>query len=136
MNKLLLKMREGGLMLYERAGFGLGREVVPAGPEDLKEIVRLVKQGALLDQYPEMLEVMYEFCRAKNLHPNWKSSHEGWALIKEELDELWDEIRRKEKDQDFFQMRTEAMQVAAMGIRFMIDICRKKEEDGEGNVGG
>lgn len=52
-----------------------------------------------------------------------KSPHEGWALIYEELDELWEEVRKKIKKQDREKMKNEAMQIAATAIRFIEDLC-------------
>lgn len=49
------------------------------------------------------------------------SSHEGYAIIKEELDELWDAI--KDKQAGVFQQATEARQIAAMAVRFLVDLC-------------
>ena len=54
------------------------------------------------------------------------SGHEGYGVIKEELDELWDEI--KVKPQDKYRMRDEATQLAAMAIRFIVDVCSATEE--------
>ena len=53
----------------------------------------------------------------------WKpfnSCHEGYAVILEELDELWDEIKKKSPDKD--QLRLEARQIAAMAIRFVAEL--------------
>lgn len=49
------------------------------------------------------------------------SCHEGYAIIKEELDELWEAI--KDKKADHAHIAREAQQVAAMAIRFLIDLC-------------
>lgn len=49
------------------------------------------------------------------------SAHEGMAVLREEFDELWDEVKRKERTVD--RMRQEAIQVAAMAIRFLVDVC-------------
>lgn len=46
------------------------------------------------------------------------NGYEGWAIICEEVDELWDAV----KANDIAQARREAVQVAAMGVRFLIDI--------------
>ncbi len=51
------------------------------------------------------------------------STHEGYGVIKEEFDELWDEIKKKKNKRSKKQMVNEAKQVAAMAIRFMIDLC-------------
>ncbi len=50
------------------------------------------------------------------------SPHHGYALLLEEMDELWEEIRKKNKFRDLEAMREEAMQIAALAIRFMVDL--------------
>lgn len=52
------------------------------------------------------------------------SAHEGYAVILEELDELWEEIKVKRPDPG--RMRKEALQVAAMAERFILDVCPKE----------
>lgn len=54
------------------------------------------------------------------------SPHEGYAVILEELDELWALVKVKQSAQDLGAMRREACQVAAMALRFMIDLCPPK----------
>lgn len=51
------------------------------------------------------------------------SAHEGYAVIKEELDELWEEIKNDKRGTDVYNMRVraEACQVAAMALRLMQD---------------
>ncbi len=66
-------------------------------------------------------DIEEEYTNAVHKFPNFKSYHEGYAIIKEELDELWDEIKG---DQRNLKMRDEAMQVAAMAIRFIINCCK------------
>lgn len=61
-----------------------------------------------------------EFYRATSNFGAFNSPHEGYAVIKEELDELWDEIKKKDSDLD--AMRKEAIQVAAMAMRFVDDV--------------
>lgn len=52
--------------------------------------------------------------------PN-NSYHEGYAVILEELDELWSEIKMKPLYRNQEKLRREAIQVAAMAIRFILD---------------
>lgn len=54
------------------------------------------------------------------------SAHEGYAVILEELHELWDEVRVKDSKRSVDRMRKEAIQVAAMAIRFVMDVCGGK----------
>jgi NTP pyrophosphatase (non-canonical NTP hydrolase) len=57
-------------------------------------------------------------------HPfdDLQSVHQGYALLLEELDELWEEIRKKNKLRDNEAMREEAKQISALAIRFMTDL--------------
>jgi hypothetical protein len=66
----------------------------------------------------EMIDV--EFGRAVNKFPSFNSGHEGKAVIEEELDELWEEIR-KNKPAGAPATR-EAIQVAAMAMRYVFDL--------------
>lgn len=70
-----------------------------------------------------------EFERATKKFNKFNSAHEGYAVIKEELDELWDAIKDNRKT----DYENEAIQVAAMAIRFIEDICDKVECPGCGS---
>jgi NTP pyrophosphatase (non-canonical NTP hydrolase) len=66
-----------------------------------------------------ILEMVYrEFNKAQNKFPPFNSSHEGYAVLKEEVDELWQEVKHGTKE----AAREEAIQVAAMALRFLNDI--------------
>lgn len=73
-------------------------------------------------------ELLYELASAQSKYPAFHSSHEGYATILEELDELWDEIRNKPDKRSIMKMRKEAIQVAAMALRFIIDICNRDND--------
>lgn len=66
-------------------------------------------------------EIEAELGRAQLKHKPMNSAHEGYAVILEELDELWEEVRAQHHD--LAAMRKEAVQVAAMAARFVHDIC-------------
>ena len=55
-------------------------------------------------------------------HEGFHSAHEGWSVILEEVDELWDEVKKKAKLRDKKLMAAEATQVAAMAARFILDL--------------
>lgn len=59
--------------------------------------------------------------------PPFHSAHEGYAVILEELHELWEGVRTKQstagRDE---RMRKEAIQVAAMAMRFIVDMKQFK----------
>ena len=69
-----------------------------------------------------LLLIVAEYKRATENNGTFHSAYEGYAVIAEELDELWEEVKKKAKDRDVADLRKEAMQVAAMGLRFMVDL--------------
>lgn len=68
-------------------------------------------------------EVDVELCRALSNWPQFNSAHEGYAVLAEELDELWAHVKTNQKRRDLSAMRKEAIQVAAMAIRFALEVC-------------
>jgi hypothetical protein len=107
-------------------------------------------------------EVVEELEQAEAKFGGFNSSHEGYAVLLEEVDELWDIVKLNPKkimlsEQEFLacselesnydttqwphtldipkiqakkhmmMMRTEAIQVAAMAIRFIKCVCEEDE---------
>jgi NTP pyrophosphatase (non-canonical NTP hydrolase) len=68
-------------------------------------------------------EVTGEVSRAEAQWPPMNSAHEAYAVLLEEVDELWEHVKTKQSKRDIPAMRKEALQVAAMAIRFARDIC-------------
>lgn len=56
--------------------------------------------------------------------PPMNSAHEGYAVLAEEVDELWDHVKVKQGSRNIPEMTYEAVQVATMALRFLIDVCR------------
>jgi len=69
--------------------------------EEIIKLVRLELEKAIRDWVP------------------FQDKHEAYAHILEELDELWDAIKT---DAPIEELRKEAIQVAAMAIRFCLDV--------------
>lgn len=67
-------------------------------------------------------QVEAEYKRASALYGNFSSTHEGYAVLKEEVDELWDGIKKNDSKR---LLKEEAIQIAAMAIRFCTDICER-----------
>lgn len=68
-----------------------------------------------LEQVLGMVEI--ELRRATSLHGEFHSPHEGYGVLAEEMDELMDALRAN----DLVQIREEAVQVAAMAARIVLD---------------
>ncbi len=70
-------------------------------------------------------DIKKEFVSASQKFDSFKTYHEGYAVILEELDELWDEIKAKKHSHE--NMKKEAIQVAAMALRFIYDLLDTKD---------
>lgn len=66
--------------------------------------------------------VIAELNAVRREHPPMASAHEGYALILEELEELWEEVKMRQPVHE--RMRDEAVQLAAMSICFLIDVVK------------
>jgi hypothetical protein len=68
--------------------------------------------------------------------PRMASPHEGYAILKEEVDELWEQVKRQhDAPGRKVNMYTEAMQVAAMAMRFIHDCCDQNDKITDDTVG-
>jgi hypothetical protein len=71
------------------------------------------------------VEVSNELARARGKFPPIHSLHEGYAVIAEELDEFWDDVRAKDPER-LQRAYRELVQVAAMAQRTAEDIISKE----------
>lgn len=67
-----------------------------------------------------------EVLGAKKNWPPFNSAHEGFAVLKEEVDELWDHVKTNQKKRYILDMKAEAIQVAAMAVRFALEVCNEE----------
>jgi NTP pyrophosphatase (non-canonical NTP hydrolase) len=70
-----------------------------------------------LDEAMDSIRAEVERATAK--FPAFNSSHEGFAVLMEEVDELWDDVKANDSD----HAADEAVQVGAMAARFLMDCC-------------
>jgi hypothetical protein len=73
---------------------------------------------------PTLNNILVEYEKAEKKFGKFASHHEGYAVILEELDELWELIKNNKNQDDEWKLkvRKEATQVAAMAFRFMVDL--------------
>lgn len=72
--------------------------------------------------------VLNELEQAQENWAPFNSQHEGYGVLAEEFDELWDEIKLNQKKRDLHKTYREAIQLAAMAMRFAIEVT--DEESG------
>jgi hypothetical protein len=62
-------------------------------------------------------EIEAEVQRSAVHGSTFASLHEAYAVILEELDEVWDITRQKRRDRSSLALQTEFTQIAAMAVR-------------------
>ena len=79
----------------------------------------------------EILEdIRKEFEFATNKYGGFNSVHEAYAIILEEVNELWEEVKASQKNQSRLEfVKKEAIQVATMAIRLIFDCCKKEKKN-------
>lgn len=55
--------------------------------------------------------------RATKKHGPIRSFHEGYAVLLEEVDELWDEVKKKTENRNIDNIKEELVQIAAMAAK-------------------
>jgi hypothetical protein len=68
-------------------------------------------------------EVFQELSHARANYPAMIDRYDGWAVIAEEIDELWELVKIKQSRHDYASMRFECIQIAAMCMRYKLDCC-------------
>ena len=66
--------------------------------------------------------IIREYDRASSIFPAFNTAHEGLAVIEEEFLELRAEVFVNHKERSHIMMRKEATHLAAMCLRFLIDV--------------
>ena len=92
---------------------------------------RKVVEAEVKKLAPILGEVTDELIRAKAKFPPMHSAHEGYAVLLEEVDELWEQVKLNPAKRNVAEMRKEAIQIAAMALRFIEDVCDSKPESGK-----
>ena len=71
-------------------------------------------------------DILMEYRTTKSKYTkDYNSPHEGHSVLREEVDELWDEVRANRGRTRLAY--NEAKQIASVAIRYMIEVCRNPE---------
>ena len=77
-----------------------------------------------MDKNEAVKRILNEYESARKNFPKMRSMHEGYAIIYEEMDELWEEIKKfKLGYSSRFTAQEEAIHVGAMILAFLIEVC-------------
>ena len=71
-------------------------------------------------------EIAREVARAEEKHKLLNSPHEGWSVIFEEVEELREHVRADTGRSA--EVRKEAIQVAAIGLRYVLNLCDLEDQ--------
>lgn len=101
------------------------------------EIERLVSSRGYLarvgavprDEISEAIAKELDRAYGKHGREQW-GRHEFYAILKEEVDELWEAIK---KDMPQSEVREEAVQIATMVFRYLETADRYREPDNDGD---
>ncbi len=97
---------------------GLIEDFIKAVQRDVLDMVGPPSVIEALDQV--RVELASSMARFKPMN----SAHEGYAVLAEEVDELWDEIKVNQSRRDWAKIEKECIQVAAMAVRLLLDVVR------------
>lgn len=84
------------------------------------------KEDAEQDLTAAIFQLREELQRAMKNWPAFNSAHEGLAVLEEEVCELKRWVYTNQRKRELSQMRKEAIQVAAMALRFALEVCSEE----------
>jgi hypothetical protein len=84
--------------------------------------------SAVMKQFTE--DLIEEWFRTEALYPGFHSMHEAYAVLLEELDELWEEVRKKPTERDPAAIYKELVQIAAMALRTVTSLGKDEKPYG------
>ena len=73
-----------------------------------------------MDRITAVAKILDEHGRAIKSFKRLNSPHEGSAVVREEFEELWEEVKRR--NHDYVAMEKEAVHLGAMVIRFLTEV--------------
>lgn len=87
---------------------------------ELREKRLKEKEVEIVTQFQENLQDEYK--RAIDQHGHFHSLHEAYGVILEEVDEFWDEVKKRRGERNLENLKKELIQIAAMCQKLTVDI--------------
>jgi hypothetical protein len=97
------------------------------------ETIRGVKPGSTVQRHVPIeiqrvaSEICAEYMSAAEMYPRFCSPHEGLSVITEEFEELKREVFKSPRRRNLGAMRSEAIQLGAMALRFVYELLSDEE---------
>ena len=91
---------------------------------DVEGLTKLLMDVRLSNDFTDL--IMAEVNEVNLKYAPMHSIEEAYAVIKEEFEEFWEEIRAKDEVRDWDSMATELVQTAAMCMRAYNDVVQPK----------
>lgn len=77
--------------------------------------------------------IKHAFVIATKRFGNFHNAHEGYAVLLEEVEELWENVKLNQSNKQRLEaIKDESIHVAAMAIRIIYDVVLKKEVKKDG----
>jgi NTP pyrophosphatase (non-canonical NTP hydrolase) len=83
-------------------------------PEEYKKLTETPEAVNRVHLSVILEEIKSEVIKARAKHAPMRGRHEGYAVMLEEVDEVWEEIKKRECN--WSELRKELVQVAAMAV--------------------
>ncbi|MDD4137946.1 MAG: hypothetical protein PHT99_08670 [Methanoregula sp.] len=91
---------------------------------DRNEILETAYSNEVAIEYSQA--IFEEMAFASSKFPAFASEHEGYAILLEEVDELWEAVKLNQKSPERAkQIEKECIQVGAMALRFLHDMKKR-----------
>jgi NTP pyrophosphatase (non-canonical NTP hydrolase) len=72
------------------------------------------------DDLNDMLDIVYEEINRANIaYPQFTSAHEAYGVLLEEVEEVWEHVKKKPQVRNMEELEGELVQVAAMSVKFI-----------------
>lgn len=93
--------------------------------EQLNEMIdyRITNIGKTIRQ------IIPDYNQAILKNPPFNSPHEGWAVLKQGVDQLWEEVKKNKNSRSIESMRKEATFIGATVMRFLIELCNEENQN-------
>lgn len=75
-----------------------------------------------------MDKIAHEYTRAASKFGRLNSLHEAYAVILEEVDELWSEVKVKQENRAWNKIEEELVDIAAMCVATLLDLVAKRKD--------